>query len=82
MQWFAEALHRLATRIHNDGHKELVEIKDEYQVCRCRIEVAGDDLHGVDATFVELPPGWEFAISGSRPINVPAGGMRLASRAR
>lgn len=60
-RWLAHQLHTLATRIYNTDHKELVEVRDEYDICRCRIEVVGDDLtHGVEATFDQLPEGWHI----------------------
>lgn len=65
MRWLAELLHWLATRIHKGDHKEFIEIRDEFDIIRCRIEVMGDDHHGVDATFVRLPQGWDCLVLGN-----------------
>ncbi len=57
----ANWLHGVATRIHNADRKELIEVHDEYDICRCRLEVITDDaVHRVDVTLVELPAGWRF----------------------
>lgn len=61
----AESLHWLATRIHSGEHKEFIEIRDEYDVLRCRVELVGDDHHGVDAAFVRLPSGWDCFVVGN-----------------
>ena len=58
MKALANLLRRLADRL--DPHEETVEISDEYDICRCRIEV-----HSVDATYVELPTGWAMHILGN-----------------
>ncbi|AEJ92231.1 hypothetical protein OPTIMUS_175 [Mycobacterium phage Optimus] len=57
-KWIAKALHRLAVRIHSDEHSERILILDEYEIIRCRVEIAGDDSHGVDSEYDLLPPGW------------------------
>ncbi|ASD50882.1 hypothetical protein SEA_HANNACONDA_169 [Mycobacterium phage Hannaconda] len=55
----ALALHWLALRIYRDEHTERIEITDEYDIVRCRVEVAGDESgHGVDSEYDLLPPGW------------------------
>lgn len=57
----ASVLHRLANRIYNADHQELIEVRDEYGICRCRLEVVTDEFtHQVEATLVKLPAGWEF----------------------
>ena len=57
-EWIALVLHRLASAIYNDERAELVVVLDEYGICRCRVEVAGDASHGITAEFDELPEGW------------------------
>lgn len=54
----ADLLHRLANHIHNTDHDELFEARDEYGICRFRIVVHGDDLHGIKTAFELLPEGW------------------------
>lgn len=54
----AYLLHRMATRIDNTEHIETVEVFDEYDICRCRVQFMGDEFHGMGATFEQLPDGW------------------------
>lgn len=63
-QAIAHLLTRMAARIHTADHKEIIEVHDDYGVLRCRVEVMGDDHHGVDAAFVRLPQGWECFVLG------------------
>ncbi len=65
----ASWLHGMATRIYNADHRELIEVHDEYDICRCRLEVITDDyVHRVEAKLVALPAGWSFNdnITGGR----------------
>lgn len=60
-KWFAWQLRKLAFWIYNGEYTEKVEVLDEYGICRCRVEIAGDEYqHGVDNTFEQLPSGWEL----------------------
>lgn len=54
----AHALHRLAVRVWDDECIETIEVIDEYGVCRCRVEVRGNDFHGVGMAYELLPQGW------------------------
>ena len=64
-KWTAEILLRLATWVHNGNHTEQIEIHDEYGVLRCRVELAGDEHHGVDAALFRLPAGWNYSVLGN-----------------
>lgn len=55
---FARLLRRLANRIFADP-REIVEVVDEYNICRWRIMVdAGSEA--IEIGVVELPAGWRF----------------------
>ena len=57
----AAFLHRWAERIYPADRKELIEVHDEYDICRCRLTVVTDEFtHHVEATVVEFPAGWRF----------------------
>ena len=61
MQLWAVRLYDRVERV------ETVEVRDEYGLCRCRVEVVGDEFaHGVDAalTIDELPVGWVLRVEG------------------
>lgn len=64
-QWIAACLRELAVRVHNNDHPEIVEIVDEYGICRCFVELTADHAHGVSAAFSELPTGWHFRVEGN-----------------
>jgi len=64
-RWLAGLLRWLVWRLHDDDHREVVSIVDEYDILRCQIEVMGDGRHGVDAIFVCLPVGWDCTVVGS-----------------
>lgn len=53
--WLASRLHALANRLYSDERTERVEVHDEYDICRCRIET-----HGIDRTSSNLPEGWHL----------------------
>lgn len=66
----AHLLQRMATRIYNADHVERIEVTDEYGVCRCRVEVIGDDFHHMETKLELLPMGWslgELHVGGSDP---------------
>ena len=56
----ADALRRMADWIHTDDRHELVEIVDEWGICRCRLSITTDSHHGIDQEFDALPSGWIF----------------------
>lgn len=60
-QWMAERLHQLAGHIFNDQHRQRIEILDEYEICRCTVEVDGDSYgHGLTRIADILPTGWTW----------------------
>lgn len=58
-RWLARVLHHLANRLYDDERTDRLEVLDEYEIVRCRVDIAGDDTHGLDSEFDELPPGWQ-----------------------
>lgn len=66
--WLAHRLHGVARWLYNDTHTERVTVIDEYGICRCRIEIAGDDSHGISAEFIALPDGWVCETRGNENV--------------
>lgn len=61
----AHLLHRLAEWVHPADHQEIIEVQDDYGIVRCRVQVVGDDRHGIDTAFVRLPTGWDCHVEGN-----------------
>jgi hypothetical protein len=56
----ADALRAIADWLCSVDHHELVEITDEYGVCRARLALTTDDKHHIDSDYADLPRGWNF----------------------
>lgn len=68
-RWTAGVLDRMARWVYVGDHREVIEIHDEFDVCRCRIAVASDEYaHGVDSASDRLPSDWamQWFVDGQR----------------
>ncbi len=54
----ARLLRRIADRIFHDP-REVVEVVDEYNICRWRVMVDAE-AEAIEVGVVELPAGWRF----------------------
>jgi hypothetical protein len=58
-KWTALQLHRLATRIYNGEERHTFSVRDDYDICRCSVDIYGDQWgHGVSKIANQLPLGW------------------------
>ena len=61
-RWLAGRVEYVARLIYRSGeHRETIEIRDEFGVCRCTLSIASDEYaHGIDSVCDELPSDWEL----------------------
>lgn len=60
-RWLAGRVEHVARVIYRADHREVVEIRDEFGVCRCKLQIASDEYaHGIDSARDELPSDWEL----------------------
>lgn len=57
-RYLAKFLHGIADRIYDDERTDRLIVLDEWDIVRCRVDIAADDNHGLDSEFDELPLGW------------------------
>lgn len=61
----AHVLRVAAARLYSGEYRERLEVRDEYGICRCCVDIVGDEYaHGIDCTCVQLPEGWGVYVDG------------------
>jgi hypothetical protein len=60
-KWLAGQVEHLARFIYRGEHREVIEIRDEHDICRARVQIASDEYaHGIDSAREELPSDWHL----------------------